>query len=684
MPKFFVSRSGATLLLACAAFLTACGGGGANSDSGNSAPPTPLPIPTPAPTPTPSPTPTPTPPTNALLSFTPALVTASFNAGTSSKLHLDATRKHDPDRPGRIYLDIVDTDDVLLVPTTRMLEAGTGYEADIKTNDTLAPGSYSGNFTIKACWDKACTQQLPGTPLQLPYQFAVLAGTPKLKAQPVGKLRQTINLGAPFTPPPATITVKGGQLDWKATTAAPWLVLKAASGTGTGSFTVEFDSSKATEGVQSDYISVTSPDGQQVKLYASLTISGAQHTLLPSETGLAMLSSEYSRLERTVTVRDNYGANTDWRATSDQSWLTVSRSGDQLTLVADPASLPIDTTSYATVTLSTDAVGVTTPEVIRVALWKNGTSIPQTRELNPSYIQIVADAIRPLVYAHVGGTTLDVYNVYTGQKVASVSLGGALGGMTVSPNGDRLYVYDLANRNVRILDTRTLTTLSTWNLRADLQGYGRLLALRSNGEELLISSNGDVLRMSGFHALPPMQVNGGIMAATRDGRRLYIQDQGTTPSFTRAYDIDFSAAVGGDLRVAFMGSFSASPYAADIAASLDGDHVYIANRGFSSCAMGNAATMDVAGYLPGFASMEAVNVTVDSFGRVFCGFSGTPIQYQPGDVKVFKSNGEPDGYVTLAGPGYGMGQMVVSADGVMLIGLVDDLRLHLKIVRVKY
>ncbi|HEY0588255.1 MAG TPA: hypothetical protein VGD52_19110 [Pseudoduganella sp.] len=117
--------------------------------------------------------------------------------------------------------------------------------------------------------------------------------------------------------------------------------------------------------------------------------------------------------------------------------------------------------------------------------------------------------MRPYVYLRGGGNTVDVWNIYTVQKVRSVTLGVALGGMAVSPNGDRLYVYDRANHNVYILDTQTLATLSTWVLRGDPNGWGQLLAVRSNGEELLVTNNGDVLRVAGFQTLPSMQIEPG-------------------------------------------------------------------------------------------------------------------------------------------------------------------------------
>lgn len=158
-------------------------------------------------------------------------------------------------------------------------------------------------------------------------------------------------------------------------------------------------------------------------------------------------------------------------------------------------------------------------------------------------------------------------------------LGVALGGMAVSPNGDRLYVYDRANHSVYILDTQTLATLSTWVLRGDLNGWGQLLAVRSNGEELLVTNNGDVLRVAGFQTLPSMQIEPGLMTATLDGKRLYVLSESGAKPPVRAYDIDFSANPGNSLRLAYMGALNV-PYStgvADVAVSPDGSQVYTAS-----------------------------------------------------------------------------------------------------------
>src|SRR5690606_10654871 len=101
-------------------------------------------------------------------------------------------------------------------------------------------------------------------------------------------------------------------------------------------------------------------NGDTVTNAVAVTINRDQRKILPSVTGIAMVSAPgWSRLSREVTVSDNYAGNATWSAASDSGWLGVTRSGNSLTLQADPSSLPADTISYATVTLTPGDADIT-------------------------------------------------------------------------------------------------------------------------------------------------------------------------------------------------------------------------------------------------------------------------------------------------------------------------------------
>lgn len=854
----------AACLLACAALLSACGGGannttsntnpganpgantGANTGSGNTTPPAATPA----------------------LSFWPSVATASLVSGSTSTLMVSANVVRPADFGGNVYATIVDNAGVLLPNARIEAQTETQYTAILHTSTTLAAGSYKGNFTVNLCKDQACSQHFPGSPIQLPYEFTVAAAQSNLTAMASAPLSQTVNMGAP-APAPVMVTVSGTQLSWTASSNVPWLVLKNASGTGNGAFTVLFDNSQSVAGSQSGAITVTASDGKRVELNAVLTtlgkaftvtqggfsftaINGApiasqqvsfnldgggtwtagsdaswlsanpasgtlpgqlgltvdpakgalasgnytgkltlqspgaadrslnvslnlvkpmlsassesvvlggpygrdfsakpltmylstlknswpwtfstlpawanasanagvanmdgttvqftanlnaipagsksalvtatakvngdtltrsialtvnrdQEKFLPSETGVAMVSVPgWSRLVRTLTVSDNYGAaDTDWWPSSDQPWLHAVRSGDTLTLTGDPSLLPSDAISYATVTLTHGSSGITTPESVRVALWK-GSQAPLARtEIAGSYWKVLADAIRPLVYVHSGGNILDVFNVYTGQKVASSGdLLGALGDMAMSQNGERLYVYDTSNHSVVVLNAQTLARLDTWTLSRSATPTSRLISVRPNGEEFLLTTSGDAFRVSTGKRVP-LQLN-GAMDATRDGKRLYVQDTLLSPSTTLAYNLDFTEIAGGTFHVATAGSFSAGANGADVAVSLDGNRVYTANANRNFCGVNDGVTLKSLNYLPG-GSLYPNSVKVDSFGRVYCGAAGLNTAV---DIWLHDSKGAQLKQFKLSSNGAALQyrQMAVSADGMMLIGLTQ-------------
>ena len=160
-----------------------------------------------------------------------------------------------------------------------------------------------------------------------------------------------------------------------------------------------------------------------------------------------------------------------------------------VTLDADPAALLNNQISCATVMLAATVSGVVAPETIRVALWK-GTVTPAAQvNLAQTYSNVVADPIRPLVCVHAGASSLDVYNVYTGAKTATVaSLGAALGTMAISPNGDTLYMFDSANRVIVPLDLATLVTKAAWPLASSVNSQARLVTMHPNGVNIVMTN----------------------------------------------------------------------------------------------------------------------------------------------------------------------------------------------------
>jgi hypothetical protein len=541
----------------------------------------------------------------------------------------------------------------------------------IASNNQLASGTYSGNLTLRSPQNATRT---------IPIQLGLTPATLSLSST---SLTLGGALGRDFSPQSVTLglNTQTNAWPWKLGTLPAWVTAGATSGAVSQSgsrltFTAKPDS--AAVGTTSVAVNVTATvNGDTLSAPIALTINKDQHKILPSEAGVALVSTpQWSRLTRTLTINDNFGANGAWSAQSNQPWLSAQPSGSQLLLTADPSSLAQDTIHYATVTLSSALPGVTAPEPIRVALWK-GTAAPAAiTTLKPTqYSQLTADPIRPLVYAHTGGATIDVYNVYTGARVASTSaLGTALGDMVASPNGDSLYVLDTANRNVIKVDLSSLGKSATWPLPNPVDITTRLLPIRPNGVGILLVSTGTALATSDGHVLSATAIASGAMAASRDGKKVYVIDQGGTPALLGGYSVDYSAMAGGTLftaSTASAGFEAAGQNGQDVATSADGTRVYNASGWPSHCTAFQGSDLSVIGALSG-GDTYPNNVEVGSDGRVYCGING--IFFSASDVWIYGADGALQKTFKFAGSGKGLlsRQMVVSGDGMILVALTND------------
>jgi hypothetical protein len=534
-------------------------------------------------------------------------------------------------------------------------------------NGALASGTYTASVTLSS--PSAAARKVP---VQL-----------KLSKPTLSMSTNSITLGGTYGREfqPQTLTMNLNTLTnawpWSTSTLPAWIG-STASGTvsQTGSAVVYTPKPAAAPlGTSTSVVTASvKVNGDTLSAPLALTINKDQHKILASETAVALVSTPaWSRLTRTLTVSDNFGQNSAWSAVSNQSWLAVSVSGNQLTLNANPSPLQQNTVSYATVTLSTSASGVVAPEPVRVALWKGDTSPTAMTKLNTSYKWLVADPIRPLLYAHDGGTTIDVYNFYTAQQTASITgLGAALGDMTISPNGDRLYAYDTTNRNVVRVSLSTLSKEGAWPLAAAVGSSSRLKAIRPNGVEIILLSNGGAIAAATGKSLGS-SIAGGDMSATADGKTVYLQDEGISPASLLAFSVDYSELGGGTLFTAqtqsgwFVGDASNG---ADLAVSADGSRLYRASGAPYRCGWIKPSDLSFIGPLPG-GDAYPNNVEVGSDGRVYCGISGW---YSTADFWVHGADGVLLKSYKIAGYARALlpRQMVVSGDGMIVAVLTDD------------
>jgi hypothetical protein len=287
---------------------------------------------------------------------------------------------------------------------------------------------------------------------------------------------------------------------------------------------------------------------------------------------------------------------------------------------------------------------------------------------------IIADTIRPYVYVN-DGATLTVYNAYTAQIVQTLSgVGSALGAMTVSPDGSLLYVLDTSAGKISIVNLMTMSVSTAWPLSAQVISATSVLAVRPNGQEVVLVGNGTAYSNGaslGSTALGEV-ARAASLAAPSDGSSVYTQDQGLSPTTVGAYDLDYSTMSGGTLMLSQRASgvgVNGSAGGGDIAISPDGTRLYTATNLPYACSSVNPQNLMPVGSLPGNSSMPN-NVEVTQDGRVICGVSN--VFSEPFDLFVYTAAGALiSGYksVSFNQQGNLTGQLVVTPDSFVVVSL---------------
>ncbi|MEP6502980.1 MAG: hypothetical protein ABJD97_06610, partial [Betaproteobacteria bacterium] len=369
---------------------------------------------------------------------------------------------------------------------------------------------------------------------------------------------------------------------WTSAAADDWLAVTSTQPTvGPSSATVHLALAPAHIVPGSDTTALTFTahvNGDVVSKAVTVNENIDQRRLLPSTWGVGLASTPTGTvLTRTLKIKDNFAGTLAWTATSDQAWLHATASGttggaSSLVLTADPSALANDSINIANVTVATATAGVS-PATVRVGLWKSATGASGIMSLTGvDATALVADKIRPLIYANTGGTGITIYNAYTAAVVGTIAnVGSALGQMTVSPDGSRLYVLDTPTRLLKVVSLNTRSVLGSWHLTKAVSMYSTVLAIRPNGVEVVLVGDGTAY------------VNGraltsnitGRMSATDDGSHVYRIDY---YGFA-GWNVDYSEMAGGTLfesTVPFGANSAGGSNGEDIAVAGDGSALYVA------------------------------------------------------------------------------------------------------------
>jgi hypothetical protein len=538
----------------------------------------------------------------------------------------------------------------------------------------LASGSYGGVITITP--KDLTTRTLPVTLNLIPAKLQASSSSITLGGD-YGRdfsTTKTLTLGLdtgsnswPWTlsnlPAWATASVVGGTVN-QAGAATVLKALPVNAATGTTSVLLN---------------GAAQVNGDVAAASVLLTINKDAHRLLPAEAAVAFVSTPgWSRLTRTVTVNDNYGDDNfgGMTASSDQPWLVVGVNGNQLILTADPTQMLDDTLQTATVSIAGSATDISLTPPIRVSLWK-GAATPAANSVVPlPYTTVITDPSRPYAYAHNGGAVIDVYNVYTGLKEASMTgFSARLGDMATSLNGDVLYVVDVDNSRITTVDLRTRRISAQLPLATPGTRATRLKVVRPNGVDVLLMSDGQAFLTFFNNKLASLPLSGGgTLGASADGKRVVLQSEGATTVQHTTIALDYAALGGGTLyapKVPAASHLSPGTLGQDIVVSADGSRIYSASNTPKLCSVMNAADLGVTSYLAiGDAAPNNIEVGLD--GRIFCGGAAKPAG---SDIWMYDANGVnvlQQFKLSTTGKQLLPRQMALSGDGWMLVAITDD------------
>jgi hypothetical protein len=560
-------------------------------------------------------------------------------------------------------------------PTAGSTPATTVLTVD-STVGTLASGSYSGSISIKPTG--LAERTLPVTLNLTPATLLSSVGTLTLGGT-YGRDFDSTQVAQPLK---LSLNTSTNSWPWQLTKLPLWASATATGGTvnaAGASTSFKAIPANAPTGASSAVVTtVAQVNGDAVKSSVLFMLNKDQHKLLPAETAVAFVSTptaSWNRLSRTISVSDNFGTFAGMSATSDQPWLVVAVSSNQLTLTADPSQQLNETLATATITITPSDPDVVAPEPIRVALWK-GTAAPTAASASAlPYTNLASDPLRPYAYVHNGGAYIDVYNVYTGLKEASITgFSAHLGDMAISPNGDLLYVIDIDNSRITSVNLTTRAIGTQLPLAVAGTAATRIRLIRPNGVGMLVLSDGQAYLTSNNARLPNLPLStGGTLAVSADGKRVVQQNEGNSSVQQTTVSVDYAALAGGTLFAAKLTSAShGSPgtQGQDLWVNSDGTRVLYAAATPKSCTIMDGSNLGILAYLSiGDAAPNNVAVTLD--GRIVCGGAA---RGNTNDVYLYDSTGARliQQYKLNAGKALLPRQLAASADGWILVGITED------------
>ncbi len=389
-----------------------------------------------------------------------------------------------------------------------------------------------------------------------------------------------------------------------------------------------------------------------------------------------------SNLVKTIKVLDYLDiGGIDWNATSSAKWLTVTSSGlsgEYMTLTADPSLLAKDTLHETNIYLVSNYEGVESIEEITVTLWISASDLPEIREFAASYTHATADPVRPYVYLTDETDTIDIFNLYTGNLIDSLTISNGTGPTStitehaISNNGKYIFLSDTANNKIVRIALDDYSDVMTFDNWARLIEFTRV-----DGYPVLVTNEGyaiDAITGKKFNTTTPILDHANYaISASLFGNRYCILNSFISPYSIDCLNISFSK-VDHDISTVSLGDVShesAGYNGKDIALNADGSIAYIAQGNpyeFTKVSIDDTG-VNIIGSLPADAYPGSVEIGPD--GQLFGSITS---YFGPHDIWIYDKNDSliKMGYVSEEATVVLDRALTVSGDGSVAVLLTDD------------
>jgi Viral BACON domain len=609
-----------------------------------------------------------------------AHLAATSQAATQSLIFGDTTTTQtvplSVTAPGRQWTAASDSTWLHVVTTPQ--SGSTTFNATVDDSG-LAPGTYQGTLrflsTLESDDTATVAVSLTVTPAALTivessYSFGGNDGRGPFAADP---MTFSLSTGTGIYPYAISVTTDSG---------GAWLGVSPATGTvGSAGSTANLTVNTASlhGGTYTGRVHLaTTVNGVTFTQDRPVILNLEANRLVVTAAGVGLSEvAGRSVLSRTVKVLSAIGRTTPWTAASDNSWLTVTSSGvtgGDLTVTANPSGLPLDSTQFANVTITSSDPTVENQAAIRVGFIASNTA-PVTGSITVTANRLATSPVEPIVAIGAGSTDIGIYDVYSHALLRTLpNVVATSDGLSFSEDGKTLFVYDTTNFRVVEVDAVTGVRKATYDSAAGAGGgVGTALqVLHPNGWATLVTPAARIYDLIGgaelaASTLTTLQLTSFAavhgLTSSPDQSLLATQD-GITAGIVR------SALAGGSLVIQPNPVIvsTAQGRQGEACFSASGDRIYTASGAPYDFPATSVATSQVIQTLAGTNYPDSMQCVWN--GLVIGGVDG---YYAPDDIFVyygptgvslgqFSSNGSTSAYRDLLNRG-----MAVSADGTRLI-----------------